>query len=552
MKKVTLLVISAICTCVALAQSNASKPMNFHIEQDFLPPYLSVVEGTVLFTDANGNDVINANEECNISFQIQNKGKGNAYGCNVRVSGEGTTEGLTFSGFALPVIMSGKFLDVKIPVKSSMLTFNGQVQFTIQVDETNGFGTDPIQLKVNTHKFDSPFIEIVSYKITSDGETQLRKKKAFKLQILLQNTDQGVARDVTCNFTMPENMFLLDGERYQQFATLMPNEKKLIEYEFQTNANIPDELTLPFILSESYGKYAKNADISLKFGQPISSGMTSIQIAGKQNEKVNITKGSLVSDVDMNIPVSNTVNNNTFAVIIANENYQRVSPVPFALNDGNIFREYCIKTLGIPDNQIHYIPDATYNQIKAEVNWLRVVTSSFPDVNIIVYYAGHGIPDEASKTAYLLPVDGSGSDVTTGYKLDNLYASLGHMPASRITVFMDACFSGSKREEGMLAEARGVALKIKSGVPQGNMVVFSAAQGDETAYPNKEKQHGLFTYYLLKKLQETQGEVSLQELGNYITTNVKQQSVLINSKLQSPCVTPSVALTSDWQTWTLK
>ena len=552
MKKVTLLVISAIYASVALAQSNASKPMNFHIEQDFLPPYLSVVEGTVHFTDANGNDVINANEECDISFQIQNKGKGNAYGCNVRVSGEGTTDGLTFSGFALPVIMSGKYLDVKIPVKASMLTANGQVQFTIQVDEPNGFGTDPIQLKVNTHKFDSPFIEIVSYKITSDGETQLRKKKAFKLQILLQNTDQGVARDVTCNFTMPENMFLLDGERYQQFATLMPNEKKLIEYEFQTNANIPDELTLPFILSESYGKYAKNADISLKFGQPISSGMTSIQIAGKQNEKVNITKGSLVSDVDVNIPVSGTTNNNTFAVIIANENYQRVSPVPFALNDGNIFREYCIKTLGIPDNQIHYIPDATYNQIKAEVNWLRVVTSSFPDVNIILYYAGHGIPDEASKTAYLLPVDGSGSDVTTGYKLDNLYASLGHMPASRITVFMDACFSGSKREEGMLAEARGVALKIKSGVPQGNMVVFSAAQGDETAYPNREKQHGLFTYYLLKKLQETEGNIQLQELGNYITTNVKQQSVLLNSKLQTPCVTPSATVPSDWASWTLK
>ena len=181
-----------------------------------------------------------------------------------------------------------------------------------------------------------------------------------------------------------------------------------------------------------------------------------------------------------------------------------------------------------------------------------VSTEAWVDANIILYYAGHGIPDEASKTAYLLPVDGSGTDVSTGYKLDDLYALLGKMPASRITVFMDACFSGSKREEGMLASARGVALKAKSGTPQGNMVVFSAAQGNETAYPNKEKQHGLFTYYLLKKLQETEGDVSLQDLGDYIITNVKQQSVLLNSKLQTPCVTPSATLGSEWQNWKLK
>jgi uncharacterized caspase-like protein len=126
------------------------------------------------------------------------------------------------------------------------------------------------------------------------------------------------------------------------------------------------------------------------------------------------------------------------------------------------------------------------------------------------------------------------------------------MSASRITVFMDACFSGSKREEGMLASARGVALKAKSGTPQGNMVVFSAAQGNETAYPNKEKQHGLFTYYLLKKLQETEGDVSLQDLGDYIITNVKQQSLLLNSKLQTPCVTPSASLDAGWKNWKLK
>ena len=65
----------------------------------------------------------------------------------------------------------------------------------------------------------------------------------------------------------------------------------------------------------------------------------------------------------------------------------------------------------------------------------------------------------------------------TGYSLAKLYEELGNMPAERVTVFMDACFSGSKRGEDMLASARGVAIKAKAQVPRGKMVVFSAAQG---------------------------------------------------------------------------
>lgn len=104
----------------------------------------------------------------------------------------------------------------------------------------------------------------------------------------------------------------------------------------------------------------------------------------------------------------------------------------------------------------------------------------------------------------------------------------------------------------MLASARGVAIKAKSGMPQGNMVVFSAAQGDETAYPNNEEKHGMFTYFLLKKLQETKGDVTLYELGEYIKTNVSQQSILLNGKSQTPCVTPSASLDTSWREWKLR
>jgi len=117
---------------------------------------------------------------------------------------------------------------------------------------------------------------------------------------------------------------------------------------------------------------------------------------------------------------------------------------------------------------------------------------------------------------------------------------------------MDACFSGTQRSGEMMASARGVAIKAVQGAPTGNMVVFSAAQNDETAYPYREKGHGMFTYFLLKKLQETKGDVTLGELGEYIETNVRRQSIVVNNKSQTPVVTPAVAVENRWKGMKLK
>jgi hypothetical protein len=268
----------------------------------------------------------------------------------------------------------------------------------------------------------------------------------------------------------------------------------------------------------------------------------------------SITKNLQKSSVDINIPVTSTVNDNSFAVIVANEKYHQEPKVPFAINDGNTFAQYCKETLGIPEKNVHCINDASLNDIRHEVSWLKDVMVAYNgEAKVIFYYAGHGIPDEKHQTAYLLPVDGYGNDATTGYSLDDLYSTLGAAPAKDVVVLLDACFSGAKRDGGMLASARGVAIKVKDAAPQGNMLVFTAAQGDETAFPYKEQQgHGLFTYYLLKGLQDTKGNTSLKQLVDYVTTNVRRQSIVINGKNQTPTANVSPALSSTWQKLTLK
>lgn len=254
------------------------------------------------------------------------------------------------------------------------------------------------------------------------------------------------------------------------------------------------------------------------------------------------------SPIDTDIPTADHVNRNTFVIIIANEDYQRESKVEYAKNDGEVFKNYCHKTFGLPEKNVHYIANATRNNIIGELYWLSQVCYAFKgDASVIFYYAGHGLPDEDSGSSYLLPVDGNSQLLPTCYSINELYQTLGKLPAKKITVLMDACFSGAKRNGGMLASARGVAIKAKPSTPQGNMIVLSATQGNETAYKYEETKHGLFTYFLLKKLKDTKGNVTMGELSNYLQDQVGRYSIVENGKSQTPSVQVSDALRGKWE-----
>lgn len=290
------------------------------------------------------------------------------------------------------------------------------------------------------------------------------------------------------------------------------------------------------------------AEVSYNFDPiEITVPETTAPVAGRQTvNRVTVTAGK--SDVDVNIPQGRTTRDRTFAVIIANENYTKLSPVVYALNDGKIFGQYCRQTLGLPETNIRYYGDATYGTMLAAMSDIKKIATAYEgDIEVLFYYAGHGAPDEQQES-YLMPVDAYGVGSETCYSLARLYKELGGLGARRVTVFLDACFSGSTREGTMLASARGVAIKARSASPTGNMVVFTAAQGDETALPYGSQGHGLFTYYLLKKLQESGGKVTFGELGDYLTEQVSRRSQVVNRKSQTPAVLVSPTLGATWQT----
>lgn len=570
---VLLAITSLMAVNSVFAQSNVSKPKSFNITSKtaasttnykstssstssgtssagqtnkVVPPILTVIGNSISFTDGNNNNIIDAEEACYIKFTLKNEGKGDAVGCTVNVQLTGSTNGISVSSQKVDRLAAGQSRVISVPVKSGLNTVDGNVGFLVKVDEPNKMGTDPFSINIQTKKYLSPYLKVVDHIVTSSNG-KVEKKQPITLAVQLQNTQHGLAEDVTVEISLPQNVMLIDATP-NRFPSMKGGDKNTISYEFiANNAYSASAIPVTIYIKEKHGKYAENKSISIPLNQAVST--VNKQVIAKQEEmrtKIEVG-GSLTSDVDKDIPQSLKKNNSTLVLIIANEQYRNgVAPVEFAMNDGRVFRQYCEKTLGIDNKKIIFIENGTSGDMKYGLERLKDGMVAHPEAKIIFYYAGHGYPDESNRTAYLLPVDSRPTDIKDAIKLDDLYKTLGEMNSQFVTVFIDACFGGSKREGDMIVSARGAVIKPREEEPVGNTVVFTASKGEETAHSYKEKQHGMFTYFLLKKLKETKGDVTLQDLMDYVTKNVRQKS-WENGTSQSPNVISSFDLGDSWK-----
>ena len=287
-----------------------------------------------------------------------------------------------------------------------------------------------------------------------------------------------------------------------------------------------------------------------------------VNLPNHDNGNSNTTNKTIIigkSDVDENIPVNKKKNPNLFAIIIGNENYSAAQNgsnaeinVAFARNDAATFMDYTIKTLGAEEKNVFSIMDASAATMQQTIdNALKIVSKNGSQSELIFYFAGHGFPDETTKAPYIIPVDVNATDLTSAIKLSDLYKKLGESGAAKVSVFLDACFSGGGREAGLVS-ARSIKITPKEQTLKGNVVVFAATSKSQSALPYKDKSHGMFSYYLMKKMQESKGNLTYKELDDYLNKNVPIESLRVNKKDQDPQVNISNDVKDTWENWKLK
>ena len=262
--------------------------------------------------------------------------------------------------------------------------------------------------------------------------------------------------------------------------------------------------------------------------------------------KLTIIREEFISEqtlVDVDMPPKTRMNNpDALAVVIGVESYQYVPDAAYAYNDAEVFREYLAETMGMKRQRIKLATNskatqAEFSKLLGPNGWLaRNITKGKSDV--VVYFSGHGIASPDAKSSGLLPHDVD-PNYSVGLQTTQVYQDLAAMGAKSVTVFLDACFTGQTRNSEMLiANARPIVIKPLAAAVPGNITVISAASGSQISGALEEKEHGLFTYYLLKGLggdadSNKDKSINISELKSFVSAKVKEQAAL-NGREQTP------------------
>lgn len=440
----------------------------------------------------------------------------------------------------------------------------------------SGYAKRYVESKINQWQAKGKYEKTADWRIRVNAQTQKQKvidltKEAEELYIEEMGGTVAVEPRLS-DYDADNEVFLVKDEIFGDLLVPVPIaeapqfEQDFYKYQHSARYFIDDDkialAELAFINDEGK-KYAYNNEASLNYvvakvdyefqSIDIDAGLVAKMNIGTQNISYAKLDNAAIADVDKNIPQTEVVNDKTFVVIIANELYKYEESVPYAKTDGESVLNYCVDALGIPQKNIHFCADATLNDMRSAFRWITEVGNAFgSEAKILFYYAGHGVADDQSRSSFLLPTDGVGKDPGSGYAMDKLYVELGTLPVGSVFVLLDSCFSGAKRDGDMLVASRGVAIRPKASTPLGNMVVFSATTGEETAALYEQKGHGLFTYFLLKKLQESGGDCTFGELVDFVGQKVNQESVVVNKRTQTPTVAYSASMADKWSELKLK
>ena len=229
------------------------------------------------------------------------------------------------------------------------------------------------------------------------------------------------------------------------------------------------------------------------------------------------------------------------ALVIAVSDYDNSSglkSIEFCKNDGhgmyNVLKE---NGYDIPDNHklIGRVPSSKLKEIIYD---FFTDESNKPDDTLVFYYSGHGVPDKFGKT-FLAPSDmNSEHPFKTGYSFDDLTDAMLACNSLRVVTILDSCFSGSLKigkgpgadldskssEEATALIAKNIVEEKSDKLKQGiGRCLLASSQGYEEAYDRQEKDHSIFTYYLLDGLKghknavDEDGNVTPDTLGKFIS-----------------------------------
>jgi hypothetical protein len=531
------------------------KAMTIHKRPMNRVPNLSIVDGSIRLEDGNQNGALDADEQATLFFTLDNassaSGEAQDVLCEIRV--EGTSFGITVpEQMRLGNLPIGSAMEVSLPIRTEMNTKDGEITLAIKIQDRFGIGVRETPVVLDTRGFRPPEVAVVDHRVKQDV---IERRSVFDYEFMVQNKGDGFAYDVRCEIELVDQGVHPVSQHTFKFERLAPGEFRELEVSLTIQDDYPhDEVRFNVLLRESFGRYAETYVESLPIEAPLEQvykPMPSSSPVGHGN-----AMAFFGSDVDQNIPDLKKKFDNRFALVIGNQDYTTLNSglnatqdVPYAAADAQVMKTYFERLWGIPKDNIILELNATKVTMERAVARLANYAGAMEgEAELFFYYSGHGLPSEQTSEPFLIPVDVNGDDAEFGLSLEDVYVKLGEHPTLRTTVFLDACFSGGARSGTLIAGMKGLTRVPEEVEAGGRTVVFASSSGKQSSGVFEEQEHGYFTYFLLKYMQQAKGKLNYGEMFDEVRREVSLQSNRDERK-QEPSIRVAPAVIDEWRNW---
>jgi len=207
---------------------------------------------------------------------------------------------------------------------------------------------------------------------------------------------------------------------------------------------------------------------------------------------------------------------NYHALVIGNDQYKHLNPLSNAVNDA---KDVATLLKSKYQFNVNVLTNATRDEIVSALSKLRNTVSASD--NILVYYAGHGIRDEAVDEGYWLPVDAQDNDQVHWISNETIMRSVKGMNAKHVMIVADSCFSGTLTRGVTIADkSPGYIIKM---VNQKARTVLTSG-GLEPVSDSGGGGNSIFASSFLRILDENKGVLEGNQLFTKIRKQVRQNS----------------------------
>ncbi|MBQ2873749.1 MAG: hypothetical protein IJE85_00465, partial [Bacteroidales bacterium] len=254
MKKLFKLLLPLCTAFVAVApagaQSVTTESISFKIEdvsELFMPPDLYM---DIKFIDANGNDILEAEESGKICLNIINKGgKADNVKVTVKPASYGTGISMSKTIFTTTVPKEGSTM-VEVPMSASLNAPTGNARFEIKVSEPMGYDIDAV-MELSTFAFQKSSLKMSGVSIVDVGkglhplrdnpDGKVQKGEVVRASVLLQNVGAGEANGIRYKVMSKDpNVYILtESGPVQEFSGTVGNMliEQTREISFRLSAN---------------------------------------------------------------------------------------------------------------------------------------------------------------------------------------------------------------------------------------------------------------------------------------------------------------------------